>query len=107
MLRSTITSRTLKLKTLSSSKGKKENVLDHIEPMSYSYNRVLQWKVKYRCISHTLDDTRETPCTKMPSSEAVNAYGLSQYMVQPSSLYLPLEPPSALLGEREELPAHS
>jgi hypothetical protein len=33
--------------------------------------------------------------------EAVNAYGVFQYVVQPSSLDLSLEPPSASLRERE------
>jgi hypothetical protein len=43
-------------------------------------------KITRRCGSDTLDDTRETPCPKMPPSEVVNTYGVSQYMVQPSSL---------------------
>jgi hypothetical protein len=34
--------------------------------------------------------------------EAVNAYGVFQYVVQPSSLDLSLEPPSASPREREK-----
>jgi hypothetical protein len=47
-------------------------------------------KCKYRCRNDTLDDARATPYPKMPPSETVNAYGVSQYEVQPSSLDLPL-----------------
>jgi hypothetical protein len=43
----------------------------------FYYNRVLQQKVTRRCRSDTLDDTRATPCPKMPTSEAVNAYRVS------------------------------
>jgi hypothetical protein len=64
-------------------------------------------EITYRCGSDTLDDIRATPCPKMPPSEVVNAYEVSQYVVQPSSLDFSLKPPSALPEEREELPAHS
>jgi hypothetical protein len=43
-------------------------------------------KITHRCGSDTLDDTRATPWPKMPPSGAVNAYGVSQHVVQPSSL---------------------
>jgi hypothetical protein len=38
----------------------------------------------------SLNDTRAIPCPKMPPSEAVNAYEVSQYRVQLSSLDLSL-----------------
>jgi hypothetical protein len=47
-------------------------------------------KVTRRRGSDTLDDTRATPCPKMPPSEAVNACKVSRNVVQPSSLDLPL-----------------
>jgi hypothetical protein len=40
--------------------------------------------------SDTLNITRATPCPKMPPSEVVNAYQVSQYVVQPLSLDLSL-----------------
>jgi hypothetical protein len=64
-------------------------------------------EITHRFRSDTLDDTRETPCPKMSPSEAVNAYRVSQYVVQLSSLVLSLEPPSASPKERKELLAHS
>jgi hypothetical protein len=64
-------------------------------------------KVTRRCRSNTLDDTRATLCPKMPLSEVANAYRVSQYVIQPLSLDLSLEPPSSSLEEREELPTHS
>jgi hypothetical protein len=45
-------------------------------------------KITRRCRSKTLDDTRATPCPKMLPSEVINAYRVSQYVVQPSSLDL-------------------
>jgi hypothetical protein len=40
--------------------------------------------------SNILDDIRVTPCSKMSLLEAVHAYGVSQYRVQPSSSNLSL-----------------
>jgi hypothetical protein len=37
--------------------------------------------------SESLDDTRATPCLKMPPLEAVYTYGVSQYRVQPSGVW--------------------
>jgi hypothetical protein len=51
---------------------------------------VLQWKDKRRCGSDILNDTKETPCPKMPLSEAINAYEVSQDWIQPLSLDLSL-----------------
>jgi hypothetical protein len=42
----------------------------------------MQWKITRGCGSNTLNDTRVTPCPKMPPSEVVNAYRISQYEVQ-------------------------
>jgi hypothetical protein len=47
-------------------------------------------EITHRCESDTLDDTRATPYPKMPPSEVVNAYGVSQNVVQPLSLDLSL-----------------
>jgi hypothetical protein len=60
----------------------------------------LQQKITRRCGSDTLDEIRATLCPKMPPSEAVNAYGVSQYVVQPSSLNPSLVPPSASRREK-------
>jgi hypothetical protein len=49
-------------------------------------------KITRKCEIDTLDDIRTTPCPKMSSSKAVNTYGVSQYVVQPSSLDLSLVP---------------
>jgi hypothetical protein len=58
--------------------------------------------------SKSLDDTRATPYPKMPPSEAVYTYGVSQYGVQPSGVWTShWYPPSASLKGRGELPAHS
>jgi hypothetical protein len=48
----------------------------------------------------TLDDTRATHCPKMSLSEAVNTYGVFQYVVQALSLDLSLEPPLTSPRER-------
>jgi hypothetical protein len=64
-------------------------------------------EVTCKCRSDTLDDTRATPYSKMPPSEVVNAYKVSQYVIQPLSLDLSLGPPLVSPEEREELPAHS
>jgi hypothetical protein len=47
-------------------------------------------EITRRCGSDTLDDIRATPYPKMSPSEVVNAYGVSRYVVQLSSLDLSL-----------------
>jgi hypothetical protein len=63
--------------------------------------------VTRRCGSDTLDDTRATPCPKMPPSEAVNAYGVSEYGPNVESGPLTGSRPLASPKGREELPAHN
>jgi hypothetical protein len=59
------------------------------------------------CGSDTLDDIRATPCPKIPPSEAINAHGVFQYVVQPSSLDLSLVTALSITGrEREEIQLH-
>jgi hypothetical protein len=47
------------------------------------------------------------PCPKMPPSEAVNAYGVSEYGPNVESGPLTGSRPLASLKGREELPAHN
>jgi hypothetical protein len=68
---------------------------------SFKTSEFYSGKVTHRCESDTLDDTRATPYPKMPPSEVVNAYGVSQYVVQSSSLDLLLKPPLTSPEERE------
>jgi hypothetical protein len=55
-----------------------------------SIQQSFEAEIASRYGSDTLDDIRAIACPKMPPSEAVNAYGVSQYVVQPSSLDLSL-----------------
>jgi hypothetical protein len=73
-------------------------------------NIVLQWKLHVDAEA-ILNNTRATPYPKVPPSEVVNAYGVSQYISQ----YGPTIESGPLTGirrsasskGREELPAHS
>jgi hypothetical protein len=48
---------------------------------SFNITEFCSRKATRRCKSDTLNDTRVTTCPKMPHSEAINAYGVSQYVV--------------------------
>jgi hypothetical protein len=57
-------------------------------------------KITHRCENDTLNNTRATPLPKMPSSEAVNAYRVSQYGVQSSNLDLSLLITLGIIGRK-------
>jgi hypothetical protein len=64
-------------------------------------------RITCTCRSDTLDDTMATPCPKMPTSEAVNAYRVSQYGPTAESGPLTNSHPSTSSKGREELLTHS
>jgi hypothetical protein len=64
-------------------------------------------EITRRCRSDILNNTRATPYPKVPPSEVVNAYGVSQYGPTIESGPLTGIRPSASSKGREELPAHS